>query len=186
MTDEQIVDLYLARNEDAVRETSYKYGKRLRDFAKGITEDAGSAEECENDTYMQAWDSIPPQEPRDYLYNYLVCITRHLALNICRSRHTLKRSVCIVELSSELQECLPSEHSDSWINDMVFKDALNAFLSDLDDTKRNIFIRRYFFADSIADISKTFRISESNAKVTLMRLRDSFKEVLKNEELYFK
>jgi RNA polymerase sigma-70 factor (ECF subfamily) len=183
MTDEQIVDLYLARNEDAVRETSYKYGKRLRDFAKGITEDAGSAEECENDTYMQAWNSIPPQEPRDYLFNYLVCITRHLALNICRSRHTLKRSAYITELSSELQECLPSEHSDNWVNDMALKEALNSFLADLDAKKRNMFVRRYFFADTVTDISKTFGISESNAKVTLMRLREKFKEVLKESDI---
>lgn len=183
MTDEQIVDLYLARNEDAVRETSYKYGKRLRDFAKGITEDAGSAEECENDTYMQAWNSIPPQEPRDYLFNYLVCITRHLALNICRSRHTLKRSAYITELSSELQECLPSGDPDSWINDMALKEVLNSFLADLDATKRNMFVRRYFFADTVTDISKTFGISESNAKVTLMRLREKFKKVLKESEI---
>ncbi len=133
---------------------------------------------------MQAWDSIPPQEPRDYLFNYLVCITRHLALNICRSRHALKRRAYITELSNELQECLPSEHSDKWIDDMAFKEILNSFLAGLDETKRNMFVRRYFFADSVADISKNFGISESNAKVTLMRLRDRLKEALKDEEIY--
>ena len=67
---------------------------------------------------------------------------------------------------------------------MAFKEALNSFLSGLDETKRNMFVRRYFFADSISDISKSFGIGESNAKVTLMRLRESFKEVLENEEIF--
>ena len=184
MTDGQIVDLYFARNEDAIRETSYKYGERLRHFAKRITEDLSSAEECENDTYMQAWDSIPPQDPRDYLYNYLVCITRHLALNVCRSRHTLKRGAYITELSDELMQCLPSEHSDQWTDDMALKKALNSFLAELDETKRNMFVRRYFFTDTVADISRTFGMSESNVKVTLMRLRERLKKVLEDEDIF--
>lgn len=86
MDDTRIVDLYLQRNESAIRESAEKYGARLRFLADGIVCDRQTAEECENDTYLNAWNAIPPHEPRQYLYAFLARITRHLALNACRSR----------------------------------------------------------------------------------------------------
>ena len=92
MEDAKIVELYLKREEEAIRQTSDKYGKRLRSLAYGIVGEQQTAEECENDTYFIAWNSIPPQEPRDYLYAFLARITRHISLNCCRNRSRLKRS----------------------------------------------------------------------------------------------
>jgi RNA polymerase sigma-70 factor (ECF subfamily) len=93
--DGKIVDLYLSRDESAIRETSEKYGPRLRSFSMSIVDDLQTAEECENDTYMEAWNSIPPHEPKDYLYAFLAHITRHLSLNCCRKRSCLKRSALV-------------------------------------------------------------------------------------------
>ena len=83
MDDSRIVDLYLSRDESAISQTSEKYGSRLRNVAYGIVEDLHTAEECENDTYMEAWNSIPPHEPRSYLFAFLARITRHIALDFC-------------------------------------------------------------------------------------------------------
>ena len=97
MEDEAIVELYLARDESAISHTSEKYGSKLRSLAKRITEDDFMADECENDTYMKAWNSIPPHEPRTYLFAFLARITRHLALNLCEKNRTQKRSGTFVE-----------------------------------------------------------------------------------------
>ena len=108
MDDERIVELYLSRDESAIKETSEKYGPRLRSLAYGIVNDAQTAEECENDTYLEAWNSIPPHDPKSYLYAFLARITRHISLNRCRDGSRLKRSAVICELSAEMEECLPA------------------------------------------------------------------------------
>ncbi len=108
MDDDQIVELYLTRDEDAIRKTAEKYGNRLRALSFGIVQDEQTAEECENDTYMKAWDAIPPNEPKDYLYAFLARIARHISLNCCRDRNRLKRSAFVCELSTELEQCIPA------------------------------------------------------------------------------
>ena len=107
MDDSGIVELYLNRDEAAIARTSEKYGQRLRSFSLGIVQDLQTAEECENDTYVEAWSSIPPHAPRDYFYAFLARITRHLSLNRCRERSRLKRSALVSELSAELEQCIP-------------------------------------------------------------------------------
>ena len=101
MDDRSIVALYLRRDETAIRQTAEKYGSRLRALAYGIVNDLQTAEECENDTYMEAWHTIPPHEPSDHFYAFLARITRHISLNCCRDRSRLKRSAFICELSVE-------------------------------------------------------------------------------------
>ncbi len=182
MDDNKIVELYLERDETAISQTSEKYGKRLRNLAYGIVTDSQTAEECENDTYLKAWDSIPPHEPRMHLYAFLACIIRHIALNCCRHRNRLKRNAYICELSAEMEQCIPApDDVDCRIDDMVLREAINAYLSLLNQEKRNIFIRRYWYLDSIADISKRFSLSESKVKSTLLRCRNSLKEYLEKE-----
>ena len=107
MDDEKIVELYLKRNEEAIGRTSEKFGKRLQKLSFGITEDFETAEECENDTYLEAWNRIPPHEPKSYLYAFLARITRHLSINRCRERERLKRKAFLCELSAEMEECIP-------------------------------------------------------------------------------
>ena len=182
MEDNEIVELYMLRNETAIKHTSEKYGIRLRSLANSIVNDVQTAEECENDTYMEAWNTIPPHEPRNYLYAFLARIIRHISLDICRSRNRLKRSAFVCELSAEMEECIPApDDVECRIDDMALREAINGFLSTLDEEKRNIFIRRYWYLDSVASISKRFVLSESKVKTMLFRCRNELRKYLEKE-----
>ncbi len=182
MEDSRIVDLYLLRDETAIRQTAEKFGSRLHALAYGIVRDQQTAEECENDTYLQAWNTIPPHEPRTYLYAYLARITRHIALNICRSRSSLKRSAFLCELSTEMEQCIPApDDLQCRIDEQALREAINGFLRTLDEEKRNLFLRRYWFLDSIAEISGRFGISQSKVKTTLFRCRTGLRKYLEQE-----
>lgn len=182
MEDDRIVELYLLRDEKAIEQTVEKFGRRLRSLAYGIVNDRQTAEECENDTYMEAWRAIPPHEPRSYLYAFLARITRHISLNCCRNRSRLKRSAFLCELSAEMEQCIPApDDVECRIDDMALSEAINGFLSALDEEKRNLFIRRYWYLDSIADLSKLFSLTESSVKTTLYRCRCRLREHLEKE-----
>ena len=182
MDDRKIVELFLERDESAIQHTSKKYGRRLRSLSQGIVQDLQTAEECENDTYVETWNSIPPNEPSNYLYAFLARIIRHISLNCCRDRSRLKRNAYICELSTEMEQCIPvPDDCECQIDDVALKDVINGFLASLDAEKRNIFLRRYWYLDSIADISKRFGLSESKVKTTLFRIRNKLREHLKKE-----
>ncbi|MBQ4036621.1 MAG: RNA polymerase sigma factor [Clostridia bacterium] len=182
MEDNRIVELYLLRDESAIRQTMEKYGKRLRYLAYHIVNNRQVAEECENDTYMEAWNLIPPHEPKDYLYAFLARITRHIALNCCRHRNRLKRSALISELGAEMELCIPAPDDVACrIDEMALSQAINSFLGKLDEKKRNIFVRRYWYLDSVADISKRYDLSESKVKTTLHRCRNRLRKHLEEE-----
>lgn len=182
LDDNRIIELYLLRDETAIKQTSEKYGSRLRSLAYGIINDQQTAEECENDTYMEAWSSIPPHEPRDYLYAFLARITRHISLNCCRDRTRLKRSAFICELSAEMEECIPApDDVECRIDEIMLSEALNRFLCTLDERKRNIFIRRYWYLDSIAGISKRYALSQNKVKSMLFRMRGQLKNYFEQE-----
>lgn len=182
LDDDRIIELYLLRDETAINQTSEKYGSRLRSLAYRIINDQQTAEECENDTYMEVWNTIPPHEPRNYLYAFLARITRHISLNCCRDRTRLKRSAFICELSAEMEECIPApDDVECRIDDIMLSEALNRFLCTLDEGKRNIFIRRYWYLDSIADISKRYAFSQSKVKSMLFRMRGQLKKYFEQE-----
>lgn len=182
LEDGKIVELYLNRDETAIERTSEKFGSRLRSISNGIVKDAETAEECENDTYLEAWNIIPPNEPRDYLFAFLARVIRNISLSCCRKRSALKRSAFICELSSEMEECIPSpDDFDCRIDDMAFAEAINRFLSSLDAEKRKIFVRRYWYADSVSEISEKLLISESKVKTSLFRTRKKLREFLEKE-----
>lgn len=182
MDDERIVELYLNRDEAAIEQTSKKYGRRLRLLALGIVKNSQTAEECENDTYMKAWNSIPPCEPKSYLYAFLSRITRHISLNRCRDLRRIKRNAFICELSREMEECIPApDDADCRMDNMLLSEAINGFLETLSEEKRNVFLRRYWYLDSIADISKRFALSESKVKTMLFRIRNQFRKYLEKE-----
>jgi RNA polymerase sigma-70 factor (ECF subfamily) len=178
--DEKIVELYLSRDEAAIRATSEKYGGRLRALSFGIVCDHETAEECENDTYLEAWNSIPPHEPRDYLYAFLARITRHVSLNRCRDRDRLKRRAFICELSGEMEQCLPDPDDETRrADDIALGEVINKFLGSLDEEKRNIFIRRYWFMESYEEIAKALGTNAKNISVKLIRTRERLKKFLK-------
>ena len=182
MDDSRIVELYLSRDETAVAHTAEKFGSRLRALSYGIVRDHQTAEECENDTYLEAWNSIPPHEPRSYLYAFLLRITRHLSLNCCRDRSRLKRRAFLCELSTELEQCIPApDDMECRIDEILLRDAINGYLRGLKAEKRMIFLRRYWYLDSITDIAGRFSISESKVKTTLFRCRRELRNYLEKE-----
>ncbi len=182
MQDSAIVELFLQRDERAIALSAEKYGGRLRALAYGIVNDSATAEECENDGYLQAWNSIPPHEPRNYLYAFLARIVRHISLDRCRELGRLKRKAHICSLEDELEQCIPAPDDRSCrIDDMALREALDAFLGSLSREKRQMFLRRYWYADSVAEIARRFGATESRVKTTLHRCRKQLGEYLEKE-----
>ena len=182
MDNTTIIDLYFARDEAAIRHTAEKYGGRLRALSHGIVQDMQTAEECENDTYLQAWNAIPPHDPKEYLYAFLARITRHISLNRCRDRRRLKRSAYICELSAELEQCIPApDDAQCRLDDLVLSEAINGFLGALDEEKRNLFLRRYWYLDSIQTISEVSGFSQSKVASMLHRLRGKLRKKFSEE-----
>lgn len=182
MEDEQIVSLYLKRDENAIRQTQRKFGKRIVNISKNITGSAFTAEEVENDTYLRAWENIPPTNPASYLFAFLARIARNLSLSVCRERSALKRGAMLVEFTDEMEECLPSARDVEDETDAnMLLELINKFLFSKTEDKRNIFMRRYWYLDSVSDIAKRFGLSESNVKTSLFRLRNELREYLEEQ-----
>lgn len=182
MEDRDIVNLFIKRDMEAINHTKEKYGKRLRRLAYEITEDTQAAEECENDVYLSAWNSIPPHEPYDYLYPFLLHIVRNAALNYCRSRKTQKRKTSTEALTAELENIIPGRSDiEELIDDMQLKELLNGFLGQLSEEMRSVFIRRYWYTDSVERIAKGYGMSISKVKSILFRCRRKFRDYLEKE-----
>ncbi len=182
MDDSKIVDLYLARDEQAIAETRKRYGSALRTISLNIVRDRRDAEECESSTYLEAWNSIPPNEPRSHLFSYLAKIIQNLSLNVYQSRHTQKRDAVVLELSQELEACVPAARgAETVVDDMAIQQAINRLLERLSEQHRLVFMRRYFYADPISVIAGNTGLSEANVKVILHRCRTRLKELLGQE-----
>lgn len=182
MNDDEIVELYIKRDQNAIRNTQSKYGKRIRGISKNITGDALTAEEIENDTYLKAWENIPPTEPRTYFFAFIARIARNLSISVCRDKSRLKRAAMLVEFSDEMEECLPAnDRAESLAEENMLIELINKFLFSRSEEKRNIFMRRYWYLDSVKSISKRFGISESSVKTTLCRLRNELREYLEQQ-----
>lgn len=180
--DKEIVELYLNRDESAISRTQDKYGARLRAISRGITADQCTAEEVENDTYLKTWESIPPNKPYNAFFAYLARIARNLSLSVIRARKTLKRGAVVVELSEEMEQCIPDKsRADEEFDKKLLSEKISSFLDRQSARKRDIFMRRYWYFDSVESIAKRFKISESNVNVTLFRLRNELKKYLENE-----
>ncbi len=172
----------LARDESAVARTAERYGAQLRALAYGILEDISGAEECENDAYLAAWESIPPHEPRTYLFAYLARITRHLSLDRCRARGREKRGARVEELTAELAECVPArETATERLEARELADAISAFLHTLPEEKSELFLRRYWYCDSVTALAERMGWGESRVKTTLHRLRNALRAYLQKE-----
>ncbi len=187
MDDRSIVELYWQRSPYATSETDCKYGRMLKSLSYRLLKDIRDSEECVNDTYLSAWNSMPSDRPT-YLGAYLSKITRNFSLSRLRKENAAKRGgiySTVEALTDELTECIPS--SDGNVEAMFengrLKNALNSFISSLPTEKRVIFIRRYFYSDEISDIAKRVGIGESKVKTTLFRLRAELRSILEREEL---
>ena len=182
MEDNKIIELYFSRDEDAVIQTKENYGRQLYALAFRILQSKEDAEECENDTYMKAWNSIPPQRPKHF-FAYLAKICRNTALNMVEKANAEKRNAVIVELTKELSECLSDNSSLEKTAEKELGEIISEFLRTVSRDNRIIFIRRYFLSETISDISKALSISESKVKSSLFRTRNTLRDYLSKEEL---
>ena len=182
MDDNKIIELYCERSEQAISETSKKYGKYCHYIAYSILRNDKDSEECVNDTYLRAWNSIPPRNPNN-LQTFLGKITRNLSLNKLEKQSAEKRGAGQTSfILDELSECIPSKDDTvNTVENMVIKDVLDLFLDSLPAETRKIFVRRYFYMSSVKEIADEYGISESKVTVTLFRTRKKLKTVLEKE-----
>lgn len=180
--DNEIIDCYLNREESAIRFTSEKYGSRLRTLSHRITRDMQSAEECENDTYLRVWEAIPPKEPRDYFFAFLAQITRHLSLDVYKAKNRQKRKADLSEFTKEMEECIPDPNDTAGkVEAMLLGEIISRFLRSIPEERRHIFLRRYFYMDSVQEICSRFSVSESKVKSALFRTRNELQRYLQKE-----
>ena len=177
--DQQIVALYFERVEDAILETKNKYGKIVVGISYGILRLMEDAKECENDTYLKTWNSIPPMRPKMFL-SFLAKVLRNISLDRYDYLHAKKRGEGeIPVLLDELAECLAMK--ETTLDETGLTEVIDQFLGALRPEARIIFMRRYWFGDSIQEIAKKMNCGESKVKMTLSRLRLQLKGVLERE-----
>lgn len=181
MEDNEILELFYSRDEEAIRAVSDKFGGLCRSIARNILQNNEDAEECINDTYMKAWESIPPAKPK-ILSAYLAKIAKNVSLNRYKSDHREKRGGGAVDLVFEELEELEA-FADGGVAETAERRELlseiNAFLKKLPVGKRVLFVRRYWYCDSIAELSGRYGISENNVSASLSRTRAELKKYLK-------
>ncbi len=182
MLDKNIVDLYWQRSESAISESDIKYGQMLSRLSYQITKSHEDAEESVQDTYLSAWNSMPTDRPT-YLGAYLSKIVRNKSLNKFRYRHAAKRYSEGTLVYEELYECISSNDEDVFETMEAGKLArlLNTFLAEQDEIRRIVFVRRYFFEDSIKDIAQKYGMSETKTQSLLFRMRKQLAKRIERE-----
>ena len=178
MTDHEIIELFFARDEAAIRETDKKYGAYCMSIAHNILKSAPDAEECVNDTYLKAWNSIPPERP-NALKVFLACIVRRLSINRYNSWHTAKRDRNMEVAFEELSESIPMRDEDAGDLPRL----LNEFLEGLETTERRLMVRRYWYAMAPAQIAKAEGMTTNAVNVRLYKTRNKLRLFL-NERGY--
>lgn len=173
MEDERIVELYWERNDEAIAETEIKYGKYLNSISYSILGNSADAQECVNDTYFSAWDAMPPHRP-SVLPAFLGKITRRISVDRWRKYRAVKRGGGELALVlDELEECVAGTCSvENELDNKELGRVIDLFLEELTDTERRIFLRRYWYMDSIRDIAERFGFSQSKVTSTLYRIRN--------------
>lgn len=181
MEDGQIIDLYWNRDQQAIRETEGKYGPLLRGIAWNLLRSREDSEECVNDTYLRAWNAIPPTRPA-FLRTWLGHITRNLSLDLWKRRQAEKRGGGAETLLGELEDCVPAPAGpERTVEDQELAEALNAFLRGLSREGRAMFLRRYWYGESVAEIGRALHCGEGKVKSSLFRSRKALREYLEKE-----
>ena len=179
MEDEKIIELYFKRNESAIEETDRKYGRYLGAVAYRLLSSREDAEECVSDTYLKAWQTIPPERPSIFKA-FLSKITRSRALDRLDYYSAEKRSAQSTLMLEELGDAIPSYEGDM-ADALSLKAALDGFLASQPKRVRVVFLRRYFYFYSVREIALSLHLSESNVKAILMRARIALKGYLEKE-----
>lgn len=183
MDDNEILDLFFARQEEAIEKTKLKFGNRLLRSAMNILHNNQDAEECVNDTLLKAWNAIPPTRPTT-LGAFLAKISRNLAINKWKAKETARRGGGETTLLlGELEDCVPGtgDMPEAAYESGLVTAAINDCLNSMDQHARVAFVLRYFHGESIASICNRFNISESKAKSLLFRARKKLKAHLEKE-----
>ena len=179
MDDGKIIELFFDRDETAIRETSDKFGGLCRAIALNILHNPEDAEQCVNDALLKAWESIPPNDPKN-LKAYLARIVKNISINRYRLSQTEKRGGAVDEVFDELEELCVSETSvEQQAERKEILAAVNAFLARLPSKKRMLFVRRYWYCDSTEQLAQRFSMTESNIFTTLSRIRADLKNYLR-------
>ena len=182
MEDTKIIDLYFARNETAITETDQKYGTYCRSIAWNILQNHEDSEECVSDTWLRAWNAMPPQRPR-VLRQFLAKITRNLSLDRFRADHAQKRGSGEVPLAlEELKECVGSGDPATDAERKLLEELIGQFLQQLSQRDRGVFLRRYFYMESHKDIAARYGMKEANVRLCLSRTRQRLREYLRKED----
>jgi len=180
LEDAKIIELYFERNEEAISETSGKYTPYCSVIAKNVLHNELDEEECLSDTWLCAWNNIPPTVP-NCLRVFLGKITRNISLNLFRKKNTAKRSA-VFEPIDELEECVSGrENVEAEVDAKALSEYLDSFIRNLPEEKRYVFIRRYWYGESLSDIAKNAKINETRVKNILAKLRKKLREELEKE-----
>ena len=180
MEDSQIIKLLWTRAEQALNALAAKFGKRLYKTAENILGNRPDAEEAVNDTYLALWNAIPPAQPNP-LAPFVYKVGKNTALKHLRTRMAQKRDSHYDTALDELATILPGETMDEVFDARELGRAIDRFLETLDRESRTLFLRRYWFGDSIKDLSKEFHITENTLSVRLYRIRDKLRIALTEE-----
>ena len=163
MNDEQIIQLFFTRNEDAIRQTDDRYGAK-----------------CVNDTYLKAWNTIPPTKPVHF-FAYLAKICRHFAFDRLDWNNAAKRKAEVVTLTQEMEACIPGQWQETDVRSAEISRLVGSFLWKQTADNRMIFVRRYWFGDSVSEIALRYEISQSAVLMRLSRMREKLAVYLKKE-----
>ena len=181
MEDSKIIELFFDRSEEAITELSEKYGKVCKSVAENILNNQRDSEECVNDAFLAVWNTIPPQKP-EHLLSYVCRIVRNLAIKKYHANTAQKRNSIYDVALDEIKECFPSLVSvEDEIESGEFSKVIDRFLESMDKQNKILFVRRYYYSDSIEELAELFRTSKHNISVRLSRMRKKLKKYLIKE-----
>lgn len=183
MDDNNIIKLFFARDQDAIRHTNDTYGRRLFHLADRILENDQDSEESVSDTYLKAWNTIPPQRPT-YFFAYLAKICRNFALKRLDWKNAQKRKAEVVTLTQEMECCIPDASREAELDARELGKILDAFLRTLPRDNQMIFLRRYWFADTVAEIAARYGLSDGAVQMRLNRTKAKLSAYLEKEGIF--
>jgi RNA polymerase sigma factor (sigma-70 family) len=182
MEDAKIIQLYWERKESAITQTKQKYGKSMEQLAYHLLFDRQDTEECCSDTYWELWNALPPNRPTR-LKAFIMRICRCNAINRLEKKEAKKRKCVMVELTKELEETIPDHTLRDAATENELAMYIQEYLKGLPSNKRILFVRRYWYGDSIRELAVMFHMTQSNVKVSLLRMREELKENLVRQEI---
>lgn len=181
MEDKEIIDLLFARNENGLLQTEEKYGRMYCNILRQALSDESDVEECANDVLMGLWNSIPPQYP-NHFPSYICRLARHIGITRYRYNNRQKRALGCSVLLSELEHCIPApDQYEATENARTLYAVMEQFLRGLDEQTQVLFIRRYYYMETVKELAQRFGVTENFVSVRLHRARKTLKELLRKE-----